>query len=147
MEKETFVDIHLAYICSRNDITVPVLLSCEPDATLPLGSGGSVHACCVTVQATANASTDGFDMLSCSPEDASGLFQLEKSYNSCSKSIESEDAESRYDFYSTYCDFDYQNVFNSSSDKKEPQNLHSRLSKWTLDSHLLCYKFAFMKIT
>ena len=62
-------------------------------------------------------------------------------------SIESEDAESRYDFYSTYCDFDYQNVFNSSSDKKEPQNLHSRLSKWTLDSQLLCYKFAFMKIT
>ena len=86
MEKETFVDTHLAYICSRN-ITVPVLLSCEPDATLPLGSGGSVHACCVTVQATANASTDGFDMLSCSPGDASELFQLEKSYNSCSKSI------------------------------------------------------------
>ena len=84
MEKETFVDTHLAYICSRNDITGPVLLSCEPDATLPLGSGGSVHACCVTVQATANASTDGFDMLSCSPEDASELFQLEKSYNSTS---------------------------------------------------------------
>ena len=88
MEKETFVDTHLAYICSRNDITVPVLLSCEPDATLPLGSGGNVHACCVTVQATANASTDGFDMLSCSPEDASELFQVEKLYNSCSKSIE-----------------------------------------------------------
>ena len=97
MEKETFVDTHLAYICSKNDITVPVLLSCDPDATLPLGSGSSVHACCITVQASANASTDGFDMLSCSPEDASELFQLEKSYNSCSKSIESEDAESRYD--------------------------------------------------
>ena len=65
-------------------------------------------------------------MLSCSPENASELFQLEKSHiNSCSKSKESEDAESRYDFYSTYCDFDYQSVFNSSSNKKETHNLHN----------------------
>ena len=113
------------------------MLSFEPDATLPLRSGGSVHACCVAVQATAEASTDRVDMLSCSPEDASELFQLEKLRNSCSKSIESEDAESRYDFYSIYCDFDYyQNVFNSSSDKKETQNLHDHSSKWKLTSNV-----------
>ena len=90
------------------------------------------------VQATADASTDKFDMLSCCPEDASELFQLEKSHNLCSKSIESEDTESLYDFYSTSCDFDYQNVFNSNSDEKEPQSLHDRLSN---------YKFILMKIT
>ena len=74
IEKETSVDNHLAYICSTNDITVPVLISCEQDATLPLGSGNSVRASCGTVQATADAGTDRFDMLSCSPEDASELF-------------------------------------------------------------------------
>ena len=136
IENETASCNHLANTFSRNDITVPILFPREPDATSPLGSDGSVHTSCVSVQATTDASTNRFDVLSCGLEDASELHHLEKSYNSCSKSIESENAESCGNFYSTYCDFDYQNVFNSSSDEEEPQSLRNRLSEWAVTSNV-----------